>query len=69
MIMHGEIDYDDAWRGLSDECSDFVRKLLTRDAKERMSSREALGHPWMAKNREVIFAGGLEDTQREVQVL
>jgi serine/threonine protein kinase len=54
LIISGDIEYDDAWRGLSDECSNFVKKLLTRDTKERMSSTAALEHPWIIKNREVI---------------
>ena len=54
LIISGEIEYDDAWKGLSDECNDFVKKLLTRDTKERMSSADTLEHPWILKNREVF---------------
>ena len=56
-IVSGEIRYDDVWKGLSEDCRDFVKKLLTRNPKERMSSYQALTHPWMAKNRLVNFPG------------
>ena len=52
-IISSEVEYDDAWRGLSEECGDFVKRLLTRNTKERMSSDAALKHPWIVKSREV----------------
>jgi len=53
-IENAMIEYDDAWKGLSAECSDFVHKLLVLDPKERMSSKQALHHPWIENNKAVF---------------
>ena len=52
-IASAEIYYDDTWKGLTEECRDFVKRLLTRNIKERMSADQALNHPWIMKNKTV----------------
>ena len=42
--------HDPVWELISAEARDFVRKLLEKDPHERMSAREALLHPWMARS-------------------
>ena len=32
---------------LSADCKDFILKLLTVDVKSRLSSKEAIEHPWI----------------------
>lgn len=36
------------WSGTSRETKDFLRRLLQRDPRKRMTADEALTHPWMA---------------------
>jgi len=38
---------DDAWKSLSPEAKDFVRKLLKRDPAERPTIQELREHPWL----------------------
>jgi 5'-AMP-activated protein kinase catalytic alpha subunit len=33
--------------GVSNACSDLMRRLMTVDAKSRLTAHEALGHPWI----------------------
>jgi serine/threonine protein kinase len=35
------------WDNVSDEAKDFVRKLLQKDPAKRMTSAQALKHPWL----------------------
>ena len=34
---------------------DFVRKLLNKKRKERMTAAEAIIHPWILKHKEVVI--------------
>ena len=37
------------WKEISDECIDFIKKLLEKDAKKRMTIGETLKHSWFKK--------------------
>ena len=37
------------WKTLSNECIDFIKKLLEKDAKKRMLIEDAIKHPWFKK--------------------
>ncbi|GFP93694.1 CDPK-related kinase 4 [Phtheirospermum japonicum] len=39
--------YDAPWPSVSDEAKDFVKRLLNRDHRKRMSAAQALTHPWL----------------------
>ena len=56
MIETATIEYDDAWKGMSEQCQDFVKKLLEKSSEKRLSSSEALNHPWIQKYRQVGLA-------------
>ena len=40
------VDYKD-WESVSSNAKDFLRKVLTKDPKERLTCEEALSHPWL----------------------
>ncbi|KAF5317106.1 hypothetical protein D9611_003775 [Ephemerocybe angulata] len=47
-IIERIIDWNTlACRDVTDECYDFIEKLLLQDPTERMSLTEALSHPWL----------------------
>ncbi|KAF3631720.1 calcium-dependent protein kinase isoform X1 [Capsicum chacoense] len=47
-ILKGEIDFQsDPWPSISNCAKDLVRKMLTQDAKNRITSGEVLEHPWL----------------------
>ena len=39
------------WDNISQEAKDLVSKLLVLDPKERLSSEQALQHPWLIQER------------------
>lgn len=39
--------YDAPWPAVSAEAKDFVKKLLNRDHRKRMTAAQALTHPWV----------------------
>lgn len=44
---------DKYWGSVSDEGKDLIKRLLTIDPKQRISTTEALEHPWM-QDEEVV---------------
>ena len=46
---------------LSVEAKDFIRKLLAKNARKRMSLDNLLRHPWMVNNAKVQLASDTED--------
>lgn len=38
---------DPVWQSYSEECRDFITKLLQRDPATRLSAAEARTHPWI----------------------
>jgi len=50
-IMNAEYDFPpEYWHTISEEAKDFVRKLLVADPQKRMTSQQALAHPWLNGN-------------------
>lgn len=46
-IFHGEIPREGRWNTLSADAQSFLDKLLTKDASQRWTAGQALGHPWI----------------------
>ncbi|KAH9322603.1 hypothetical protein KI387_017242, partial [Taxus chinensis] len=44
---------DTPWHSISPEAKDFVKRLLNKDLRKRMSASQALSHPWL-RGQEVI---------------
>jgi len=48
-IMSAEYDFPpEYWNHISKEAKDFIKKLLVVDPAKRMSSQQALAHPWLS---------------------
>lgn len=46
-----EWDFDEeAFKNISDEAKDFIRKLLTRNKEKRLTAHECLQHPWLKED-------------------
>ncbi|KAK4710350.1 hypothetical protein R3W88_004863 [Solanum pinnatisectum] len=41
------------WPTLSSEAKDFVKRLLNKDPRKRMTAAQALGHPWIKNSHNV----------------
>jgi len=50
LIKEAEPDLEsESWTTISEECKDIVRKMLTKNPKERITIEEALKHPFIKK--------------------
>jgi calcium-dependent protein kinase len=49
-VRAGSFSFDDkVWNNISDNCKDFITKLLTYKQEERPTAAEALQHPWIVE--------------------
>jgi len=48
-IMEADYDYpEDYWDEISDTAKNFIDRLLVVDPAKRMTTQQALAHPWLA---------------------
>lgn len=51
-ISQAQLDFpDELFEDISEDAKDFIRKLLVRDPKARLTAKECLRHRWLANNR------------------
>jgi len=49
-VRAGSFSFDDkVWNNISDNCKDFITKLLTYKQEERPTASDALQHPWIVE--------------------
>ncbi|XP_010518347.1 PREDICTED: CDPK-related kinase 3 [Camelina sativa] len=54
-VLRTEPNYDDIpWSSCSSEGKEFVKRLLNKDYRKRMSAVQALTHPWLRDDSRVI---------------
>ncbi|KAE9598052.1 hypothetical protein Lal_00003938 [Lupinus albus] len=54
-VLRADPNFDDLpWPSLSPEAKDFVKRLLNKDYRKRMSAAQALAHPWLRDNTHPI---------------
>ncbi|XP_077234200.1 CDPK-related kinase 3-like [Tasmannia lanceolata] len=47
-VLRADPNFDDSpWPAVSPEAKDFVKRLLNKDYRKRMTAAQALGHPWL----------------------
>uniref|UniRef100_A0ACD5Z0P8 Uncharacterized protein n=2 Tax=Avena sativa TaxID=4498 RepID=A0ACD5Z0P8_AVESA len=53
-VLKAEPSFDEApWPTLSAEAKDFVKRLLNKDYRKRMTAAQALSHPWIRDAQQV----------------
>ncbi|EXB96709.1 CDPK-related protein kinase [Morus notabilis] len=53
-VLKADPGFDEPpWPSLSAEAKDFVKRLLIKDPRKRMSAAQALCHPWLKNNNDV----------------
>ncbi|GFY86510.1 protein kinase superfamily protein [Actinidia rufa] len=53
-VLKADPSFDEPpWPSLSSEAKDFVKRLLNKDPRKRMSAAQALSHPWIKNNNDV----------------
>ncbi|CAO3615607.1 unnamed protein product [Cunninghamella blakesleeana] len=54
-IMSGKYEFDEEyWGEISDTAKNFVDRLLTFDPEKRITAKEALQHPWITNEQEIV---------------
>jgi len=49
-ILAGDYDFpEEFWEGISEEGKDLVKRMLCMDVSKRITCRDCLEHPWLAK--------------------
>ena len=50
-IIKNEVDFESGpWKAFGDDAKDFVRRLLEREEKKRMTAEEAVRHPFLSRS-------------------
>ncbi|KAI3777100.1 hypothetical protein L1987_46894 [Smallanthus sonchifolius] len=50
-VLKANPSFDEApWPALSSEAKDFVKRLLNKDPRKRLTAAQALSHPWIRNN-------------------
>lgn len=53
-VLKADPSFDEQpWPSLSTEAKDFVKRLLIKDPRKRMSAAQALCHPWLKNNNDI----------------
>ncbi|KAJ0610885.1 putative protein kinase CAMK-CDPK family [Helianthus annuus] len=53
-VLKADPSFDEApWPSLSTEAVDFVKRLLNKDYRKRLTASQALSHPWLANYQDV----------------
>ncbi|KAH7289765.1 hypothetical protein KP509_30G018000 [Ceratopteris richardii] len=53
-VIRADPSYDEIpWPSISSEGKDFVKRLLNRDYRKRMTAAQALTHPWLRGNHNI----------------
>ncbi|KAK5811978.1 CDPK-related protein kinase [Gossypium arboreum] len=54
-VLRADPNFDDSpWPSVSLEAKDFVKRLLNKDHRKRMTAAQALAHPWLQDNNRVV---------------
>ncbi|KAL7591541.1 CDPK-related kinase 3 [Lactuca sativa] len=54
-VLRADPNFDDIpWPSVSPEAKDFVKRLLNKDYRKRMSAAQALTHPWLSSENHPI---------------
>ncbi|KAI3981435.1 hypothetical protein MKX01_036820 [Papaver californicum] len=54
-VLRADPNFDDApWPEVSPEAKDFVKRLLNKDHRKRMTAAQALTHPWLRDEISVV---------------
>ncbi|KAI3897480.1 hypothetical protein MKW92_032828, partial [Papaver armeniacum] len=55
VVLKADPNFDDAlWPEVSPEAKDFVKRLLNKDHRKRMTAAQALTHPWLREETSIV---------------
>ncbi|KAF5743443.1 Calcium-dependent protein kinase (CDPK) family protein [Tripterygium wilfordii] len=54
-VLRADPNFDDSpWPSVSPEAKDFVKRLLNKDHRKRMTAAQALSHPWLRNENDAV---------------
>ncbi|XP_008644706.2 CDPK-related kinase 3 [Zea mays] len=54
-VLRADPNFEDSpWQSVSPEAKDFVKRLLNKDYRKRMTAAQALSHPWLRDEQQQI---------------
>ncbi|CAA6656372.1 unnamed protein product [Spirodela intermedia] len=54
-VLRADPNFDDSpWPSVSSEARDFVKRLLNKDYRKRMTAAQALTHPWLRNEQQPV---------------
>jgi serine/threonine protein kinase len=67
-IVSGKYEFkEDDWKDVSSDAKDLVKKLLVLDPDERLTSGQALRHPWMKASGDRLSRITLQGTSQRLK--
>ncbi|XP_017218555.1 CDPK-related protein kinase isoform X3 [Daucus carota subsp. sativus] len=55
-VLKADLSFDEpSWTSVSSEAKDFVKRLLNKDPRKRMSAAQALCHSWIKNSHDIKF--------------
>ncbi|XP_042481239.1 CDPK-related kinase 7-like [Macadamia integrifolia] len=55
-VLKADPSFEEApWPSLSSDAKDFVKRLLNKDYRKRLTAAQALCHPWLSNHQEIII--------------
>eukprot|EP01038_Epipyxis_sp_PR26KG_P012564 gene12564-16850_t len=67
-VINGEYDFEaPCWKTISASAKDLINGLLTINPHKRLTAEQALSHPWLKENSEILFLSRLDSTQHELK--
>ncbi|XP_043720258.1 CDPK-related kinase 7-like isoform X2 [Telopea speciosissima] len=53
-VLKADPSFEEApWPSLSSEAKDFVKRLLNKDYRKRLTAAQALSHPWLSNHQDI----------------
>lgn len=61
-VVAGKFDFPEhkVWGNISAEAKDLITKLIVPEPSKRLTAEQALNHPWMKTNADVVLASTVE---------
>ncbi|XP_052197511.1 CDPK-related kinase 5 [Diospyros lotus] len=52
-VLKADPSFDEPWPSISSEGKEFVKRLLNKDPRKRLTAAQALSHPWIRNSNDV----------------
>lgn len=53
-ITQAKLEFGELFEDISNDAIDFIKKLLVKEPKKRISCKDALNHPWLSRTDDLV---------------